>query len=128
MSIPDEERFEAYLKQFKALSPDPLPLEHRQSLRTRWIVGIAAAVTAILSFTALHTSRGHGTTSVVNPVRVEAHAPSQPLTLRSANDMLRTQPSYKAALDALAISDRKSAIPDDKQSAIAVLAKERIKL
>jgi hypothetical protein len=47
--------------------------------------------------------------------------------MRDANTLLATAPSYKMALDEMAFH-RRSTVPKDKQSAVEVLAKERIKL
>jgi hypothetical protein len=58
----------------------------------------------------------------------ERHAPSEPLTMRSANAWLATAPSFKAAIDDLAFRSQASPLPQGKQSAIAVLRKEKIRL
>jgi hypothetical protein len=58
----------------------------------------------------------------------ERHAPSEPLTMRSANAWLATAPSFKAAVDDLAFRSQTSPLPQGKQSAVAVLSKEKIRL
>jgi hypothetical protein len=58
----------------------------------------------------------------------ERHAPSEPLTMRSANAWLATAPSFKAAVDDLAFRSQVSPVPQGKQSAVAVLSKEKIRL
>jgi hypothetical protein len=58
----------------------------------------------------------------------ERHAPSEPLTIRNANAWLATAPSFKAAVDDLAFRSQTSPLPQDKQSAVAVLSKEKIGL
>jgi hypothetical protein len=59
---------------------------------------------------------------------VTVNAPMQPLTMRDANALLATAPSYKAALDELAFHRQRSTVAKGKQSGLAVLAKEKIKL
>jgi hypothetical protein len=63
-----------------------------------------------------------------NPASVEVVLPRQPLTMRDANALLATAPSYKAAVDSMAFHNQGSIIPKNKQSTLAVLAKEKIKL
>jgi hypothetical protein len=58
----------------------------------------------------------------------ERHVPLKPLTMRSANAWLATEPSFKAAVDDLAFRFQTSPLPKGKQSAIAVLSKEKIRL
>jgi hypothetical protein len=48
--------------------------------------------------------------------------------MRDANSLLASAPSYKAVLDEMAFHPRGSTVPKDKQSAVAVLSKEKIKL
>jgi hypothetical protein len=58
----------------------------------------------------------------------ERGAPLKPFTMRSANAWLATSPSFKAAVDELAFRSPASPVPQGKQSAVAVLSKEKIKL
>jgi hypothetical protein len=58
----------------------------------------------------------------------ERHAPPEPLTMRSANAWLATAPSFKAAVDDLAFRSQTRPLPQGKQSAVAVLSKEKIRL
>lgn len=131
MQIPDDERFEAYLKQFRPLTPDPLPLEGIATKRqshfsyATWAVGILATMAIfVISFRILHNrvsrQADHG-------VFVQAQAPAWPMTIRDANALLATTPSYKSAMDELTLP-QSSALPQNKQSALAVLAKEKITL
>ena len=62
-----------------------------------------------------------------NPPSIELALPKQALTMREANALLASAPSYKAAVDSMAFHNQGS-FPKDKQSALAVLAKEKIKL
>ncbi len=54
--------------------------------------------------------------------------PTASLTMRRANNLLATAPSYKAVMNELAFPPKSSTISKDKQSALAVLGKEKIKL
>jgi hypothetical protein len=64
----------------------------------------------------------------MGPQSGTVNVPMQPLTMRDANALLATAPSYKAALDEMAFHHQPSTVPKDKQSGLAVLAKEKIKL
>jgi hypothetical protein len=48
--------------------------------------------------------------------------------MRDANDLLVKAPSYKAVMNELAFPPKSSASSNDKQSALAVLSEEKIKL
>jgi hypothetical protein len=128
---PDEnDGFEAYLKQFRPVAPDALPQRIQQSRRSRsllWMWAAGFATVAILGSVALQVSsrvRQQGTA----PARVEAVRLGQPLTIRNANALLAAAPSYKAAMDSMVFQHQDSTIPENQQSALAVLAKEKIKL
>ena len=58
----------------------------------------------------------------------ERHAPAEPFTMRSANAWLLTAPSFKAAVDGLAFCPQTSTPTQGKQSAVAALSKEKIRL
>jgi hypothetical protein len=129
----DDERFEKYLKQFRPIMPDALSLRQegqgswrRLSPLRKWALGVAAIV--IIGTVAAYIGKGRVAHKVDNPASLEAVVPMQPLTMRDANALLSTAPSYKAAVDSLAFRSQGAMIPKDKQSAFAVLAKEKIKL
>jgi hypothetical protein len=127
---PDEQRFENYLKQFCPRHPDALPLDDIKSAPRRrdlnfWALASAVAVVilAVASFR-IFTNHVAG-----YPSHSALASPStEPLTLRGANALLQTAPSYRAVMDGLAFSAESAAVPKDKQSALAVLGKEKIKL
>jgi hypothetical protein len=54
--------------------------------------------------------------------------PLQPLTMSSANALLAAAPSFKVAVDDMAFRSQTLRLPQGKQSAVAVLGKEKIKL
>lgn len=132
MQTPDDERFESYLKQFRPLLPDalPTPTRERPSSRHRnfaiWSVGAAAVI--ILGAIGWRMIPGRLSGRPGNPQPVAVSAPIRPLTMRDANALLATAPSYKAVLDEMAFHPRPSTVPNDRQSAVAVLSKEKIKL
>jgi len=128
--IPEDERFETYLKQFRPLAPDALPIDrHERAFPRYWVLGIAgAAAVLILSIVSFLTRPGRLSESLRGSQSVTLNAPMQALTMRDANALLATAPSYKAALDELAFHRQRSTVAKDKQSGLAVLAKEKIKL
>jgi hypothetical protein len=134
VQTPDDEQFEAYLKRFHPIAPEPVPaLSVGHSSRRSPSLGIwLAAVAAILVIgaVALHirSSRIVVSNTASDAAVAERHAPSQPLTMRSANAWLATAPSFKAAVDDLAFRSQTSPLPQGKQSAVAVLSKEKIRL
>lgn len=132
MPTSDDERFESYLKQFHPLVPDALPVGKSEGAFSRqwalrmWAVSAATVIVlSVLSFRLVHRGVPGGS---MNPEPVGVIVPMQPLTMRDANALLAGAPSYQAALDNLAFHHWSSTVPKDKQSALAVLAKEKIKL
>jgi hypothetical protein len=134
VQTPDDEQFEAYLKRFHPIAPEPVPtLSVGHSSRRSPSLGIwLAAVAAILVIGAvtlhIRSSRIVVSNTASDAAVAERHAPSQPLTMRSANAWLATAPSFKAAVDDLAFRSQTSPLPQGKQSAVAVLSKEKIRL
>lgn len=129
----DDEVFETYLKQFRPLVPDALPSREAsqeswppRSVLRIWVVGAAAMV--ILGVLSFHIFKSRVAHKGSYPASVKLVLPVQPLTMRDANALLATAPSYKAAVDCMAFHRQGPTIPKDKQSALAVLAKEKIKL
>jgi hypothetical protein len=127
----DDERFEKYLKQFRPLAPDGLPAEIRPAPRRHlalaiWAVGAMAIV--IIGVASLWMVN-HRITHQSNHSASAKLLPRTPsLTMREANDLLVKAPSYKAAMNDLAFPPKSSTISNDKQSALSVLSKEKIKL
>jgi len=129
---PDDERFETYLKQFQPLVPDALPINKCERVLPRhWVFGMwsaGAAAVILLCVISLRTILSRVSGWGGNPQSVSVNQSIQPLTMRDANSILSTAPSYKAALDKMAFQRQRSTVPKDKQSAVTVLAKEKIKL
>jgi hypothetical protein len=124
--IRDDEQFERYLKQFRPLAPDALPSEKHRSARSTFVLVAWAAVAAVVIIALLilyprlqqsnprdDAAQWSGRTSAETP---------QSLTIQSANALLTHAPSFKAAVDALAVPSHSSF--DGKQSALDVLSKD----
>lgn len=132
MHNPDDQ-FEAYLKRFKPVMPDPLPgLERTREVHRlpRLAASIAAvALIAIVGVLALRVQRPR----VVVPVATNLESsdmrpPTGPLTQQNTNEWLARAPSFKTAVDHLGFRPESNPIEQGKQSAVAVLSEERIKL
>lgn len=134
MQTPDDEQFEVYLKRFHPIVPEPIPaLRVGDASRRSVSLGIwLAAVAAIflIGIVVLHmrSNRVAVPNTASDAAIADGRAPSEPLTMRSANAWLATAPSFKAAIDDLAFRSQTSPLPQGKQSAVAVLSKEKIRL
>ena len=134
MQTPDDEQFEAYLKRFHPIAPEPIPAlrvgdASRRSVSVgAWLAAVAAIL--LIGMVVLHfrSNRVVVPNTASNVAIAEGHAPSEPLTMRRANTWLATAPSFKAAIDDLAFRSQPSPLPQGKQSAVAVLSKEKIRL
>jgi hypothetical protein len=134
VQTPDDHQFEAYLKRFHPIAAEPVPTisvghSFRRSLSPGiWLAAVAAIL--VIGVVDVHI---RGNRAVVphtdsDAVFTERHAPSEPLTMRSANAWLATASSFKAAVDDLAFRSATSPLPQGQQSAVAVLSKEKIGL
>jgi hypothetical protein len=129
----DDEQFEVYLKRFHPIAPEPVPTlrvgrAFRRSLSLGTWLAVAAAI-LVIGTVILHIRSGQVVVPAAHDIAsAEPHAPLEPLTMRSANAWLATEPSFKAAVDDLAFRSQSSPLPQGKQSAVAVLSKEKIKL
>ena len=124
--VRDDEQFEQYLKQFRALAPDALPTEKHRSARSTFVLAAWAAVAAVVIIALLILyprlqQSGTRDDAARWPGRTGAETP-QSLTIQSANALLTHAPSFKAAVDALAVPSHSSF--DGKQSALDVLSKD----
>jgi len=127
----DDERFEKYLKQFRPLVPDGLPAEIRPAPRRNlvlaaWAVGAVAMV--IFGVAILRILEHRVPDQPNHTASVKLSAATSSLTMRHADDLLATAPSYKAVMNELAFPPKSSTISNGKQSALAALSKEKIKL
>ena len=133
MPISDYEQFEKYLRQFKPLAADPLPMgQRRPALARFWLYFVPAAAATAVLLVLLFTLRGR-TKPVIAPLArgsagSQELATSQPLTLQQANELLAHAPSFSAALDNVAFQRQRRKLPQGSLSALAALSKEDIKL
>lgn len=129
---PIDEKFEAHLKQFRPLAPQPLPVENRVHASPRWFVFAAWAATAaavvVIAVLAFHARSGRVAPPVANFTIADQLVKPQSLTIRTANALLATAPSFKDAIDEMAFPPKPAPLPADKHSALAELSKEKIKL
>ena len=132
MPIPDDERFEIHLKEFRPLVPAPLALPEGSGRRwpsQSWTWAGAVAAVLILGGLMLYLSptRPAGRKPTPETMTAGPVAPPVPLTLRRANALLATSPSLKAAVNRIAFSSGRSPLPAGKQSALEVLSREEFK-
>jgi hypothetical protein len=134
VQTPDDEQFEAYLKRFHPIAPEPVPtlsvghVSRRSPPLGIWLAAVAAILVIGAVILHVRSSRIVVSNTASDAAVSERHAPSEPLTMRSANAWLATAPSFKAAVDDLAFRSQTSPLPQGKQSAVAVLSKEKIRL
>jgi hypothetical protein len=134
VQTPDDEQFEAYLKRFHPIAPEPVPTLSvgRSSRRSRplgiWLAAVAAILVIGAVILRIRSSRSVVSNAASDAAVAERHAPAEPLTMRSANAWLAAAPSFKAAVDDLAFHSQTRPLPQGKQSAVAVLSREKIKL
>ena len=127
----DDDRFEAYLRQFQPVVPDGLPVKERSNGRWRhWVQISLAGATAIviLGSVTFRIIKHRVAQKPGNPISVEMIEPTHPLRIADANTLLATAPSYRSAMQELAFRPEGSTFPKNKHSALAALAKEKIKL
>lgn len=126
MPILDDEQFESYLREFRTLAPESLQGEKRPNRAQRpfvWMVWAAAcAASLLLAFLLWHRPK------LPQSTNAPQLAGSQTLTLGRANALLDHAPSFKEAFDELSFQPQPASQPEGKQSALAALGKENIKL
>ena len=126
MPILDDEQFERYLKEFRPLAPESLQIQKRPSrarrpfVVTMWASACAASV--LLAFLLWHRPKPP------QPASAPQLAGSPSLTIGRANALLVHAPSLKEAFDDLSFQPQPVSQPEGKQSALAALSKENIKL
>lgn len=134
MPNPDDDRLEAYMKQFRPLPAAPLPL-NVPATRVRkpkhlgitvWALAMAAIL--ILGVYLLRPRAQYVTESERHSIVHPSQYSAQPLTLGVANELLLNSPSFEAALASLESDSRAAVrIPKGKESALAVLSQEDLK-
>lgn len=131
MPIPDDDQFERYLREFRPISAEPLPVVSRRPVRL-WLWSLAAtAALVLLIIAAVFAIRFHRKPArpvlAQRPPAVEQLTSAQPLTLRRVNDLLGHAPSFAAALDGLAFQSERIQVPPGGESALETLGKENLK-
>jgi hypothetical protein len=133
--IHDDEQFEKYLKEFRPSAPAALPSEKksgksgRPAPRMVALVAAAAALLGVVVFTfSFRLNHGFSSRDAARADGAEQLRNPQPLTIRSANALLLSAPSFEAAVDEMVLPPQATPLPKDKHSAIAVLSKQRTKL
>jgi hypothetical protein len=129
--INDDEQFELYLKEFHPLVPEMLPTGKQGQRRVSRMVALAAwasAAAVALGVVALtispHLDGTRSSLGKAQDLGVEHLVNSQPLTIRGANALLSTAPSFEAGVDEMAFPPKAIPLPKGKHSAIAALGKE----
>jgi hypothetical protein len=124
--ILDDEQFERYLKEFRPVALESLQIKKQPSrarLRFAYLVWAAAcAASLLLAFLLWHHRKPP------QPAIAPQLAGSPSLTIRRANALLVHAPSLQEACDELSFQPQPASQPDGKQSALAALSKENIKL
>ena len=133
MAVPEDERFERYLRQFRPVTPEPLPIKRRGPVSWRWwvfAVPAAAALAVVVASVLAMYLRNRPTRSpgTKNSAAIEEVRNAEPLTLGRANDLLAHAPSFKAALDGIAFQRQRSQLSKGTRSALVTLSEEAIKL
>jgi len=123
-TLPDDQ-FERYLKQFRPLAPEQLQLEeHSTKSRTRALAALTSVAAAVIvAFLILYPRLRQRTERDVQHASVARIEVPQPLTIRSADALLAGAPSFKAAVDVLALPSHATSF-GVKQSALEVLGKD----
>ena len=128
--MPDDEQFERYLRQFRPIAADPLPIPSRRPVRF-WLWSLAATAALALIIAMVWTIRFHrkpaGPGLSERPPAFETLTSAQPLTLRRANDLLGHASSFDAAMDGLAFQSERIQLPPGNESALETLGKENLK-
>lgn len=132
MPIRDEEQFEKYLKQFRPVAADTLPVKkqvraRRPLLLAAWAAMAAAILVAAMVSVFLHWPPHRPGEVRKNRPGVEELNSPQPLTIAKANALLAEAPSFKAAVDNMAFQSESKPISEGRYSALALLSEEATK-
>jgi len=127
--MPDDDQFERYLKQFRPVVAEPLPVASPRPVRF-WLWSLAATAALALIIAAVLAVRFHrkpaGIVLTGRSPAVGQLASAQPLTLRRANDLLSQAPTFEAAMDGLVFQSEPIQLPPGSESALETLGKENL--
>ena len=136
MPVPDnDEQFEHYLKEFRPLAVlETLALENKPEKGRRrlvWGAWAAACAACLVSAFLLLSHRANPTQPTGGSGSLQGRsqrAGSQVLTIGRANALLADAPSLKEAVDQLSFQPQPAPPTEGKQSALAALGREDLKL
>jgi len=133
--IRDDEQFAKYLKQFRPVAPEALAVKEqvRTSRRPPLLFAAWAALAATILAAVMLLLRFYQHPLPVRETgaggsNVERLVNPQPLTIGSANALLASAPSFKAAVESVAFQSESRPLSEGRHSALAVLSKEENKL
>ncbi len=132
MPIRDDEPFEKYLKQFRPVAPETLPVKEQVRARRRPLLfaawaAVAAAILAVMVSVFLHWPPHRPGELRTSRPGVEELNNLQPLTIAKANALLAQAPSFKAAVDNMAFQSESRPISEGRHSALALFSEEETK-
>ena len=135
MSIPDDEQFEKYLKQFRPVAPEPLMTREKVQAKARrrplvfaaWAAVAAAVLLAVIVSVLMRKPAQPVQDAGRKAPGMEQFGNPPPLTVASANALLESAPSFKAAVDDMAFQPESKPISEGKHSLLALLSKEEIR-
>ncbi len=129
-----DDRFEAYLREFRPLPSESFRMEKRggRGLLRFALAAFAAAAFVLFIFARLtfYTRAGqpHSTPTVGVAPRAAPIVNARPFTLRSASALLATAPSFEAAVDEVALPVQAAPLQKYEHSALEMLGEEKMKL
>jgi hypothetical protein len=121
MPTPDEQ-FEQMIRQFRPVSPEPIRLGSTGATNQHWLRLALVAATIVLvlvGYSKWETPRIAG-----NKAGAIRQLDTRPLTIRTANLLLKQAPSLEEAYNRLATQSQDPEKRSDQQTAFTVLGKE----
>jgi hypothetical protein len=132
--IPDDDQFEKYLKQFQPVAPEPLMAREKVQVKRRrpmflaaWAAVAAAILIAVVASVLLHKPMQPAKEASTKAPGMEEFGNPPPLTIESANALLASAPSFKAAVDDMAFQQKSKPIAEGRYSMLALFSKEEVR-
>jgi hypothetical protein len=125
--MPDDDQFERYLRQFRPIAAEPLPVASRRPARLwLWSLAATAALALIIAAVLAISFRRKPAVPAASErsPAIQQLTIARPLTLSRANDLLAGAPSFEAAMDGLAFQSERIQVAPGRQSALEALGKE----
>jgi hypothetical protein len=127
----EDQRFETRLRQFHPLPAEPLLVRRESRARRRMYILLAALSTAAVTLLVVGLFKirqgrdfAPARQSILRQAATEPLWSHRPLTIGTANRLLHEAPSYKWALNKLAVPPETALRLRGTQSALSVLGKE----